>query len=181
MTRSGFSPGDMQWIGQLTAPTQRATASAVPDSEALRRAALQASWRRDRWVSRRRLAWRWTLFYLQAHGWLLLAVALLWGGWAVWRTSGGAALTWPLAWPPVLARWTSPTAPAAPPPPVPAAAPRLADPPPADGLQIPPLRLDAGPLFTPAPTAPTPSTPGAADEAPLTGLKFESSIQRKEM
>lgn len=34
----------------------------VPDAEALRRAALQASWRRDRWVARRRVWLRWLLW-----------------------------------------------------------------------------------------------------------------------
>ncbi len=36
----------------------------VPDTEALRRAALQASWARDRRVGRRRLLWRWMLWFL---------------------------------------------------------------------------------------------------------------------
>ena len=35
----------------------------VPATEAVRQAALQASWRRDRQVSRRRVLWRWTLWY----------------------------------------------------------------------------------------------------------------------
>jgi hypothetical protein len=34
----------------------------VPDAEALRRAALEASWRRDRWVARRRVWLRWLLW-----------------------------------------------------------------------------------------------------------------------
>lgn len=34
----------------------------VPDAEALRRAALQASWQRDRWVARRRVWLRWLLW-----------------------------------------------------------------------------------------------------------------------
>src|SRR3990167_607989 len=34
----------------------------VPDAEALRRAVLQASWRRDRWVARRRVWLRWLVW-----------------------------------------------------------------------------------------------------------------------
>ena len=172
----------------LNAP--RATAAAVPDAESLRRAVLQASWRRDRWVARRRLAWRWTLFYLQAHGWLLLVAALLWGGWAAWRTAGAPAISLPLAWPPALS-WTKAPTPAAPPPSVtagpsaaaPVSVPHAVDRPlPAtDELTLPPLRWHVGPLSSPASNARMPVPPGAADPAPLTDLKFESSIQRKEM
>lgn len=38
--------------------------AAVPDPETLRRAALQASWQRGRWVARRRLLGRWALWVL---------------------------------------------------------------------------------------------------------------------
>lgn len=38
-------------------------AAPVPDAEALRRAALQASWQRDRWVARRRVWLRWLLWF----------------------------------------------------------------------------------------------------------------------
>jgi len=37
-------------------------AAPVPDAEALRRAALEASWRRDRWVARRRVWMRWLVW-----------------------------------------------------------------------------------------------------------------------
>ena len=40
------------------------TPAPVPDGNATRRAALQASWRRGRFVARRRLAWRWTLWFV---------------------------------------------------------------------------------------------------------------------
>lgn len=43
-------------------PPSIPTSAAVPDAEALRRAALQASWRRDRWVARRRVLLRWLLW-----------------------------------------------------------------------------------------------------------------------
>ncbi len=42
-------------------------AAPVPSSEALRVAALRSSWRRDRWVSKRRLWFRWTLWGLQRY------------------------------------------------------------------------------------------------------------------
>ena len=48
----------------------------VPDAEALRRAALQASWRRDRWVARRRVWLRWLLW---ASGRYLMPAMLVFG------------------------------------------------------------------------------------------------------
>lgn len=39
----------------------------VPDTEAVRQAALRASWRRDRWVARRRLLGRWLLWCLRRY------------------------------------------------------------------------------------------------------------------
>lgn len=39
----------------------------VPDAEAVRQAALRASWRRDRWVARRRLLGRWLLWCLRRY------------------------------------------------------------------------------------------------------------------
>ncbi len=51
---------------QTPSPTPRGRA-AVPTSEAIRRAALGASWARDHRVARRRLALRW----------------LLWAGWRI--------------------------------------------------------------------------------------------------
>ena len=49
-------------------------AAPVPDVEGLRRAALQASWRRDRRVAQRRMAMRWAVWYA-LRGLPLLAVA----------------------------------------------------------------------------------------------------------
>ncbi len=65
----------------LTAAVAHAPAP-VPDGEATRRAALQASWRRGRSVARRRLAWRWTLWFVLRG---LLPALLL---------AGAAALAW---------------------------------------------------------------------------------------
>jgi hypothetical protein len=59
-------------------------AQPVPDAHALRRAALQTSWRRDRWVARRRLALRWMLWALERYGtkivggFALVAAAWIW-------------------------------------------------------------------------------------------------------
>lgn len=39
----------------------------IPGSDFLRQAALQASWRRDRRVAQRRIAWRWTVWYVQRY------------------------------------------------------------------------------------------------------------------
>lgn len=50
--------------------------STVPDADALRQAALHASWRRDRQVGRRRLAWRWMVWYFIQCRWWLLSGAL---------------------------------------------------------------------------------------------------------
>lgn len=49
--------------------------ASVPDSDSLRRAALQASWQRGRWVARRRLWWRWAIYALLRF--VLPATALL--------------------------------------------------------------------------------------------------------
>ncbi len=63
---------------------------ASPDSEALRLRALQASWRRGRWVAGRRLAWRWVLWYGQKpavwSGLVVIGLAVLW-----WALQGGAS------------------------------------------------------------------------------------------
>lgn len=59
-------------------------ASPVPDAEWLRQAALQASWQRGRWVARRRLAWRWTLWASTRY--LLPALAV--SGTALWLWLG---------------------------------------------------------------------------------------------
>ncbi|WP_291065466.1 hypothetical protein [Hydrogenophaga sp.] len=59
-------------------PVASSSSHALPDPETLRRSALQASWRRDRWVRARRLAWRWLLWACWRYGpaALLLLAAL---------------------------------------------------------------------------------------------------------
>jgi hypothetical protein len=66
----------------------------VPSTEAIRQAALSASWARDRRVARRRLAWRWLLWA----GWriglpLLLALALV--AWLLWPIAPSGTPVWP--------------------------------------------------------------------------------------
>ena len=57
----------MPWqsSAQSTSPRPAAT---VPEGESVRLAALQAAWRRDRWVARRRIWLRWTLWGAQRYG-----------------------------------------------------------------------------------------------------------------
>ena len=63
----------------------------LPDTESVRQAALAASWRRDRVVARRRLAWRWFLWYLwRSLPYLLAACALVAAGSHLWRASAAA-------------------------------------------------------------------------------------------
>ena len=53
-------------------------AAPVPDIDGLRRAALQASWRRDRRVARRRMAVRWAVWYAVRGLPLVLIAAVVW-------------------------------------------------------------------------------------------------------
>jgi len=55
----------------------------IPDFESVRRAALAASWRRDRRISQRRLAWRWALWYVGRYHLQILGIlaALLLVAW----------------------------------------------------------------------------------------------------
>ena len=53
---------------RATQPQPLRPASSVPEGESVRLAALQASWRRDRWVARRRIWFRWTLWGAQRYG-----------------------------------------------------------------------------------------------------------------
>ena len=57
----------MLWRRSTQAPTSR-PATPVPEGESVRMAALQRSWRRDRWVAKRRLWLRWTLWGAQRYG-----------------------------------------------------------------------------------------------------------------
>lgn len=75
----------MFWSRTQTSKLPLATAS-VPHSQALLQAALQASWKRDRRVGRRRLALRWVVWAFLRYGLpflLLLAVATVVWFWLV--------------------------------------------------------------------------------------------------
>lgn len=65
----------MPWLSSAP-PKPISGTGPVPDLNALRGAALQASWQRDRSVGRRRLALRWCLFYAGRYGlWVVLLLA----------------------------------------------------------------------------------------------------------
>lgn len=64
----------------------------IPGSDSVRQAALQASWRRDRRVARRRIAWRWVTWYFQRFSpHVLVGVALLIGA----TYLNGSLSSWP--------------------------------------------------------------------------------------
>lgn len=68
----------MQWQRSAHQQPPSPRHPSVPDSEAVRRAALQASWRRDRRVAQRRIVWRWIVWFtLRYLPWLVAALALL--------------------------------------------------------------------------------------------------------
>ncbi|MEZ5663192.1 MAG: hypothetical protein R3E94_06625 [Burkholderiaceae bacterium] len=90
-------------------PTPPDSPCPVPDSDAVRRAALAASWQRDRRIAQRRLTWRWALwylhrYYLHALGVLAVLLAL---GWLVFHGSPTAGrnvlpeVRLPASWSPV--------------------------------------------------------------------------------
>lgn len=58
----------MLWHGdERLPPSAPSRTPVVPGSDALRQAALEASWRRDRKVAQRRIAWRWLVWCLQRY------------------------------------------------------------------------------------------------------------------
>ena len=71
----------MPWLSSSKTKPPDAPAT-VPDTSVLRSTALQASWRRDRWVGRRRVALRWSLYYLGRYG--LPGLLMLSTGLFVW-------------------------------------------------------------------------------------------------
>jgi anti-sigma-K factor RskA len=83
-------------------PSQSSTVA--PDTEVLRRAALRASWARDRRVARRRLALRWFVWALWRYGLALLLVAAVAAAVGAWMLSISQPATGP-------APHTSPTIP----------------------------------------------------------------------
>ena len=77
----------MRWRRSAQPLLVPAAAAHVPSTDVLRVAALQASWRRDRTVGRRRVVWRWTLWYTRRWGLLVLGIA----------TTILAVVQWPVA------------------------------------------------------------------------------------
>jgi hypothetical protein len=71
----------MPWLSNAS-PKRPHNPAPVPDVHVLRRKALEASWRRDRWVGHRRVAVRWTLFYARRYG--LPGLLLLCIGLVIW-------------------------------------------------------------------------------------------------
>lgn len=140
----------MLW--QPTAPPSTGTPTGkVPDSDTLRQRALQASWRRDRQVSRRRLALRWIAWFLRRY--LLPGLGVLLLGAALYTQLPWAGMDWPL----------EPVAPALPDGPDPMALPSTPDP-----VEAAPFdRNEASGLFPPD----TPLAP-PDDAAPL-ALRLE--------
>lgn len=159
-----------------------AEASHVPSTDVLRVAALQASWKRDRAVGRRRVAWRWTLWYTRQWGpWVtgIAAVAL-------------AVVQWPVAHT-LLTQWssqrTAPTLPAlvAVPAALPAPPSALTDRPvatlanPADASAL-TVHLQMT-VAWPKGQAPVPTSPltTAEPDLPEPSLKFETWLHSKEI
>lgn len=97
----------MLWRRSEPPPFTPSTA-AVPDAEALRRAALQASWQRGRWVARQRLAQRW-LWWIAVRYLLPALLVFGMGAWLWLAVLPGVAHPWPL-----LARWIGAAEPAPP-------------------------------------------------------------------
>ncbi|OGB15142.1 MAG: hypothetical protein A2W72_17720 [Burkholderiales bacterium RIFCSPLOWO2_12_67_14] len=130
----------------------------VPDTETVRQAALRASWRRDRWVARRRLLGRWLLWCLRRY---VLPIVLI---------VGLGLLLWLGAWP-SLRKPIEPTRPAA--------VSSVPLPPPRDaGLRLdthwPTTTTAQAPVQT-TPPAPLPSQPTSPSH-----LKPENRLHSKE-
>ena len=172
---------------QTVPPMPRSHGTApVPDIDGLRRAALQASWRRDRRVAQRRMAMRWAAWYA-IRGLPLMLIAA-----AVWflvlprlSESALAPASKPLA--PQTALSSSVTVvPASPAETVTQSTPATPDPLPREaGLQ---LRLDGpfAPISITSPTLPTSPPPGKqimrapATDSPSPQLKPDNWLHSQE-
>jgi hypothetical protein len=148
---------------------------AVPGSDAIRQAALQASWQRDRRVAQRRIVWRWVLWYLQKYSLPLLAlvsviavVVYLSGAWPE------AATESPLAQVPSVDTRPSYTAPSVPLPRVASSEPPAT----AEETDPTPLSLKASTLLTAVPAPAPPAAP--ATSADTLSLKPETWLHSKE-
>lgn len=72
----------MQWQRSEDLPKPHPKPKSIPDSDAVRLAALQASWSRDRRVAQRRIAWRWITWYAQRYAPHVLAGLMVLTGFA---------------------------------------------------------------------------------------------------
>ena len=93
----------MLWHRSVPAQTLPAPGP-VPDVHALRQLRLQASWQRDRWVARRRVALRWALWFAGRYvlpAALVLAAAMLLWFWLIphWMAPAALPATSPAAMP----------------------------------------------------------------------------------
>lgn len=84
------------------------SAPQIPSAEAVRRSALEASWRRDKRVARRRLFWRWALWYVRRFSVavlvvlaLVLAVMHFSDRWLAWSHAAGPPIAAPAKMPAV--------------------------------------------------------------------------------
>ena len=160
----------MPWLSNASRKRPH-TPAPVPDVNALRLAALQASWQRDRWVARRRVALRWALWYAGKYGLqVLLALAV-------------AAFVWLRVLPMVTAR-DEPVAAAPPPAPIPAMPAALppvqpptpeASPPASPDEADPPLRLERE-----WKSAPLKQITVLEDDSPAPPLKSDNALHSQE-
>ncbi len=82
----------MVWHRSVAHLPRSAGTAPVPDIDGLRRAALQASWRRDRSVAQRRMAMRWLAWYA-IRGLPLLAIAVAVWLWVLPKLNAAAQAT----------------------------------------------------------------------------------------
>jgi hypothetical protein len=77
----------MLWQRSESPSSPHQVQPSIPGSDSVRQAALQASWRRDRRVAQRRIAWRWVTWYFQRFSPHALAVLTVLVGAAYLRGS----------------------------------------------------------------------------------------------
>lgn len=158
----------MLWRRSVQTPVSSLT-PLVPEGEAVRLSALQASWQRDRWVAKRRIALRWLAWLCWRYGLPALGLA------AVLAIAWRVVLAWPSATPPETGASAHP---------VPVHAPALPEPAPDNT----PMKLRFDPAWPVAPPLPSqtnyPKTPTLSDfdaAAPSTPhLKPENWLHSKE-
>ncbi|MGS5086964.1 hypothetical protein ACVC7V_10675 [Hydrogenophaga sp. A37] len=153
------------------------SAPQVPSAEAVRQAALEASWRRDKRVAQRRLLWRWTLWYIQrfyAH--VLVALVLIVAAvhfsdrWFVWPLAAGK---------PIAAPGNVPVVMPAPPPTAPVSLPEQPAPMAAPDWTVEPITLHAARQLG-AQTSGATTSPSPGRQTDTLPLKPETWLHSKE-